>query len=85
VQWHFDAAAVRARVDQNHRAWLAWHSATLSNMRRPPPLSRLMQDPETGARGAAHRPAQTPEQQIAVARRLNALFGGTVERRPSPE
>jgi hypothetical protein len=41
-----------------------------------------MLDPDTG-RSLARR--QTPEQQIAIARRLNAQFGGTVERRLSPE
>jgi hypothetical protein len=65
---------------------LAWNIAGLNNNTKKSLRLESLMLPETYAPIEARDPRrQTPEQQLTIARRLNAMFGGTVERRPSPE
>lgn len=37
----FDAGNEKLRIEHNERAWLAWHTAALHRVKRPPALSKL--------------------------------------------
>ncbi len=57
------------QFEHNDRAWLAWHIAFLSRMKKIPSLSRLK----------VHVPArrrQSWQEQMKVVRALNAALGG---------
>lgn len=61
--------------EHNDRAWLAWHIAALSRIKRMPKLDRMMLRP------TKEKP-QTWEQQLQIVMQLNAAFGGKVVKRP---
>ncbi len=52
---------------------LAWHVVALDRQKRLPPLDKLMAGPQR-----RERKAQTWQEQAAIARQLNAAFGGKV-------
>jgi len=52
----------RLKREHNERAWLAWHTAMIGRVKRPPKLKDMMH-------GAARpRRRQTIEEQIAIAK-----------------
>lgn len=50
--------------------WSAWHTVAFTRAKRLPSLSKMMR------RMGAPRVEQTAEQMLALAERLNALWGG---------
>jgi len=71
---HREADEQRLDYEQRARAWLAWHIVALDRTKRLPPLKDLL--------GPARKPKepQTWQEQMRIARQLNAAFGGTVQK-----
>lgn len=64
-----DGARRRLEVEQDGRAWLAWHIAALSRQDKLPELSSLI--------GRTQKPKiQTQDQQVNAAEFLFLAFGG---------
>lgn len=64
-------AAARLKRERNERAWLAWHTATLTRIKaeKYPKLESMMH----GARRHSRR--QSIDQQIGIARQWTAALG----------
>lgn len=62
-----DGEANRLRRDRNNLAWLAWHTAAMTRMKKMPKLRDVMVED-----GARKRRAQTIDEQIAIAKMWTA-------------
>lgn len=75
---HREADEKRIEYEQKARAWLAWHIVALDRTKRLPPLKSLV------GPAKPERKAQTWQEQAAIARQLNAAFGGRVITQEQP-
>ena len=76
---HHEAAQRRSFEQQNRAIFLAWHTVALDRQKRLPPFKKLLVGPER-----KEKKPQTWQEQAAIARQLNAAFGGRVTQREQP-
>lgn len=63
-----EVADARERRSELTRRWHTWHVAALPNVKKFPSFKDFMPAAPPASSSPAKRPAQTPEQQIAIAR-----------------
>lgn len=64
-----DGVSRKSSREHNQRAWIAWHIAALSRVRKFPKLETLL----VKDRAAARRRRQTPDQMLAIAKMMAGM------------